>query len=229
MIEIVLASRNKKKFAEMQTHLDAGLCGKVKILSLDDIGFDGDIEEYGDSFETNSLIKASVPAKLGYIGIADDSGLCVDALGGEPGIYSARYSADEGEFEDTDAANRRKLLRRLDGKSDDERAGGFVCVASLVLPEDMNAMIPEKYLADEKNVAEAGVACGKAATVRGECRGTIMREEKGSGGFGYDSLFYSTELGKSFAEASGEEKNKVSHRGRAMREFVRVIADVVGE
>ena len=90
MVDIVLASNNKKKIAELQSLIDEKLQGKARILSLRDIGFAEDIDEYGKSFEANSLIKASAAAKLGYIGIADDSGLCVDALGGEPGIYSAR-------------------------------------------------------------------------------------------------------------------------------------------
>ena len=227
MTEIVLASNNKKKIAELQVLLDESLAGEVKLLSLSDIGFTGDIDEYGRSFEANSLIKASVPAKLGYIGIADDSGLCVDALGGEPGIYSARYSEDEGEADDRDAANRRKILRKLRDVEKNARGAGFVCVAALVVPENSDYKIPEEYLALDEHANEAGVLKNRAATVRGECRGLILDAERGEGGFGYDSLFYSEELKKSFAEASGEEKNSVSHRGRAMREFVRLIRDVI--
>lgn len=228
MVDIVLASNNKKKISELQSLIDEKLQGKARILSLRDIGFTDDIEEYGKSFEANSLIKASAAAKLGYIGIADDSGLCVDALGGEPGIYSARYSEDEGEADDRDAANRAKILRKLDGVPEEERSARFVCVASLVLPEGSSYKIPAKYLACPAYSMEAGVDIMSAATVRGECHGTILFDERGTGGFGYDSLFYSDETGCAFAEASLAAKNAVSHRGRAMEQFVRLIEEMIG-
>ncbi len=227
MVEIVLASNNKKKIAELQGLLDENLGGEVKILSLNDIGFTDDIEEYGETFEVNSLIKASVPAKLGYIGIADDSGLCVDALNGAPGIYSARYAEDEGAADDRDAANRAKLLREMAEVQGEKRGGGFVCVASLVLPENSEYTIPAKYLACPAYSVEAGTDPMRSATVRGECRGRILTEEKGNGGFGYDSLFYSDEIGKAFGEASPAEKNSVSHRGRAMGEFASLINKII--
>lgn len=229
MVEIVLASKNKKKIAELQRLLDESLAGKVKILSLSDIGFEGEIEEFGESFEVNSLIKAAVPARLGYIGVADDSGLCVDALGGAPGIYSARYSEDMGPCDDRDAMNRYKLVRELDGVSDEDRGGGFVCVASLVLPKNSEYEIPSEFAADEADAVAAEITHLRGATVRGECRGYIQRLESGEGGFGYDSLFYSPELGKSFAEANGDEKNSVSHRGRAMKDFCRLIGEIISK
>ena len=229
MTEIVLASNNKKKIAELQYLFDRADMGDVKILSLRDIGYTDDIEENGRSFEENSLIKASVPASLGYIGIADDSGLCVDALGGEPGIYSARYSEDEGEAEDRDAANRAKLLRKLESTADADRGGAFVCVMSAVFPEKSGISVPESYRADVSHASFAGVHNSRAVTVRGECRGVITREEKGEGGFGYDNLFYSPELEKTFAEATGDEKNSVSHRGRAVGQFVKVLSDIIGK
>ena len=228
MIDIVLASNNKKKIAELQSLIDEKLCGKARVLSLRDIGFEGNIDEYGKSFEANSLIKASAAAKLGYIGIADDSGLCVDALGGEPGIYSARYSEDEGEVTDRDAANRAKILRNLDGVPAEKRSARFVCVASLVLPEGSPYKIPDKYLVCPAYSTEAGVDVMSAATVRGECHGTILFEERGNGGFGYDSLFYSEETGCAFAEAAPEAKNAVSHGGRAMEQFARLIEELIG-
>ncbi len=228
MVDIVLASNNKKKISELQSLIDGRLQGKARILSLKDIGFTGDIDEYGKSFEANSLIKASAAAKLGYIGIADDSGLCVDALGGEPGIYSARYSEDEGESDDRDAANRAKILRKLDGVPAEERSARFVCVASLVLPEGSPYKIPAKYLACPAYSMEAGVDVMSAATVRGECHGTILFSERGNGGFGYDSLFYSEETGCAFAEATPDAKNAVSHRGRAMEQFARLIEELIG-
>ena len=229
MVEIVLASRNKKKISELQKLLDENLAGKVKILSLSDIGYEGEIDEFGDSFEVNSLIKAAVPARLGYIGVADDSGLCVDALGGAPGIYSARYSEDDGPADDRDAANRRKLVRELDGVCGEDRCGGFVCVASLVLPENSCFKIPAEYGATAENSTAAMLGTLQGATVRGECRGYILKEESGDGGFGYDSLFYSPEISKSFAEASGGEKNSVSHRGRVMKEFCRLITNIINK
>jgi len=229
MTEIVLASNNKKKIAELQFLFDSADMEQVKILSLRDIGYTDEIEEYGRSFEENSLIKASVPAKLGYIGIADDSGLCVDALGGEPGIYSARYSADEGEAEDRDAANRVKLLRKLSDTPDGERGGAFVCVMSAVFPENGGYTVPESCRADAETAAFAGADGSRCVTVRGECRGFITRSEKGEGGFGYDNLFYSPELKKTFAEATGDEKSSVSHRGRAVRTFVKMLSEIIGQ
>ena len=186
MEKFVLASNNKKKIRELRTILGK-LLPECIVYSLSDIGFEGDIEENGTSFEENSIIKASVPARLGYIGVADDSGLCVDALGGAPGIYSARYSG-KGDRE-----NNIKLLSELEGKED--RGAGFVCVMSAVFPD------------------------GRIVTARGEVRGTILTAPRGDDGFGYDPLFYCPELGKSFAEASADEKNAVSHRGRALAAF----------
>ena len=229
MTEIVLASNNKKKIAELQTLLEEANCKDVKILSLSDIGYTEEIEEYGRSFEENSLIKASVPASLGYIGIADDSGLCVDALNGEPGIFSARYAADEDADGDRDAANRAKLLRNLEDLPDYERGGAFVCVMSMVLPKDSPYAIPENHRAKEEHADFVNVDTARAMTVRGECRGFITREEIGCGGFGYDSLFYSPELGKNFAEATGDEKNSVSHRGRAVKEFVSRLKGIISK
>ena len=110
MIKIVLASRNKKKIEELRKLLCSELDKEVSVLSLDDIGYYNDIEEHGNTFEENAITKASVPAKYGYIGIADDSGLCVDALKGAPGVYSARYSG--GDDED----NNDLLLKELEGK-----------------------------------------------------------------------------------------------------------------
>ncbi|MBO4423131.1 MAG: RdgB/HAM1 family non-canonical purine NTP pyrophosphatase [Clostridia bacterium] len=188
MMRFVLASNNKKKIAELKTILSS-LMPDSEVLSLEDIGYTDDIEETGQTFEENSYIKASVPAKLGYIGVADDSGLCVDALGGVPGVRSARYSG-KGEHE-----NNEKLLSELEDVPDGKRSARFVCVMTAVFPE------------------------GGTIVARGESEGVILRERRGEEGFGYDPLFYSPELGKTFAEASPEEKNKVSHRGRALAAF----------
>ena len=187
-MKFVLASNNKKKIGELRTILSSLMPG-CEVLSLSDIGFTGDIKENGKTFRKNSVIKASVPAKLGYIGVADDSGLCVDALDGAPGVYSARYSGGG------DQANIDKLLKELENVPDEKRTAKFVCVMSAVFPD------------------------GKVITARGEAPGVILRERRGEDGFGYDPVFYSTDLQKTFAEASSDEKNKVSHRGRALAAF----------
>ena len=129
MLKLVLVSRNKKKINELQTLLCQEFDLDVSVLSLDDIGFYGDVEENGSTFEENAICKASVPARLGYIGIADDSGLCVDALNGAPGIYSARFSG--GNDED----NNDLLLEKLDGVSD--RGAKYVCAIACVFPDHL--------------------------------------------------------------------------------------------
>ena len=194
-MKIVLSSRNKKKIAEMRTILreQGGVFEDVEILSLDDIGYTDEVEETGTTFEENALIKASVPAEYGYIGIADDSGLAVDALGGAPGVYSARYAGEPCNDEN----NNQKLLSELENTPDDQRTGAYVCAIACVLPD------------------------GRSFTVRGECRGRLLREYHGDGGFGYDPLFYCPGYQKTFAEVTPEQKNAVSHRGKAVRAFAK--------
>ncbi len=189
-MKIVLASRNRGKIAEMQKLL-SDLAADLEVLSLDDIGFFGEIEENGTTFEENAKIKASVPASMGYIGVADDSGLEVDALDGAPGVYSARYSGEGA----TDGKNNEKLLRELANIPDAERTARFRSVIACVFPN------------------------GDTVLASGSCEGTILREARGEGGFGYDPLFYYAPYGKSFGEMQGDEKNGISHRGRAMAEF----------
>ena len=196
-MKLVLASRNKKKIAELRTLLSETL-PEVEVLSLDDVGITGEIEENGKTFEENALIKARVAATSGYIGVGDDSGLTVDALGGKPGIYSARYAATEGEAgEHDDEANNRLVLKRLEGLPPEKRGAAFVCTVGCVFPD------------------------GREFTVRGEVRGRILTEYHGTGGFGYDPLFYYEPFGKTLAEVSPDEKNSVSHRGNAMRAFAK--------
>lgn len=195
-MKLVLASRNAHKIREMQQLLSALLPGEIELLSLDDIGFSGEIEENGTSFEENARIKASVPARLGYAGIADDSGLAVDALGGAPGIYSARYADGEpGVSGHDDDRNNAKLLRELSAYADEALTARFVCAVALVLPD------------------------GGGFTVTGSCEGRILREPHGSDGFGYDPLFYYEPLRKTFAELTPDEKNRVSHRSQALSLF----------
>lgn len=194
-MEFVLASNNKKKIKELNEILSKKL-PDVKVLSLADIGFDGEIIEDGKTFAENAKIKASVPASLGYIGIGDDSGLCVDYLGGEPGVYSARYSGlgDEGNIE--------KLLKNLDGVPAEKRTAHFTCSICCVFPD------------------------GKVITAEGKSHGIILEERKGQGGFGYDPVFYFPSLGKTFAQISQEEKNKVSHRANALAQFAEKIGEL---
>ena len=198
MIRIVLASRNKKKINELRTLLWQELGKEAIVLSLDDIGYEGDIVENGKTFEENAITKASVPASMGYIGIADDSGLCVDALKGAPGVYSARYSG--GDDED----NNDLLLKELEGKQN--RKAKYVCVMACVFPDH-----------------------SKDFTVRGECFGKILTERQGKGGFGYDPLFYFEPFGKTFAEIELSKKNEVSHRGIAIKQFVKKLKQVLND
>lgn len=210
MKNIVLASNNRGKIAEFGTIL-ASLSSEYTVRSLADIGFTDDIAEDGTTFAENSLIKALAAVRLGYIGMADDSGLTVDALRGEPGIYSARYAGEHGD----DAANRALLLRNLADVPDENRGGAFVCVITMVFPETEAVTVPEKYRAQAELCAKYDVRPEHTISVRGECRGKIGHSERGGGGFGYDSLFlYDT---RTFAEMTQAEKNAVSHRGNALR------------
>ncbi len=158
-----------------------------KIYTPDELGFTDDIEENGTTFEENAMIKARSVWKEGYLSIADDSGLCVNALNGAPGIFSARYA---GEPSDTQK-NNTKLLCELENKVD--RSAYFVCAIACKMPN------------------------GEEFTVRGTANGIILESQAGDGGFGYDPLFYFPSLNKTFAQLSGEEKHKVSHRGNALR------------
>lgn len=231
MTEIVLASRNKKKIVEMRTLLGEVLGDGVRVLSLDDIGFVGDIEENGETFEANSVTKAAAVAKLGYIGVADDSGLAVDALGGAPGVYSARYSDGEpDDGTDKDTRNNNKLLRELEGVADADRGAAFVSTVACVFPEgddidlrgiSHTALCP---VTDEMTAMAQGM---KFFVVRGEFRGVINHAPAGCGGFGYDPLFFLPEYGMTSAEITAEEKNRISHRGKAVRAFGEALKTVL--
>ena len=186
---IVVASNNKHKIKEIKEILT-----NYDIISLDDIGFNDEIEENGKTFKENAMIKAQTIHKYlkksgkEYIVLADDSGLCVDSLNGEPGVYSARYAGVHGD----EQSNRNKLLKNLEGK---ERAAYFCCTIVIIYPDD-------KYQIFE-----------------GKTYGEITKEEIGQNGFGYDCIFYSNDLKKTFGEASEEEKNSVSHRARAIEKI----------
>ena len=185
-MKIVLASRNAHKIKELQTLLSKHV-EDIEILSLDDVGITGEIEENGSTYRENALIKARVAATSGYIGLGDDSGLSVRALGGAPGVYSARYAGEHGD----NAANNAFLLKNLEGETD--RFAEFVCTIACVFPNR-----------DEPLVVE------------GRTQGVILDEARGSEGFGYDPLFFYEPYGKTFAELSAEEKNAISHRGKAI-------------
>lgn len=178
---VVVASGNAHKIQEIQAIFKG-----VKVISMKDAGFKGEPEENGKTFKENAYIKAkAVYDQLKKPVLADDSGLCVDALYGAPGVYSARFSGGG------DKANRELLLKRLDGVS--HRSAKFVCAVC--------------YIGED----------GKPVFAEGETRGRILFEEIGKRGFGYDCLFYSDDLQKSFGEADETEKNSVSHRYRALK------------
>ncbi|MBE6541731.1 MAG: non-canonical purine NTP pyrophosphatase [Ruminococcaceae bacterium] len=223
MVNIVLSSNNMKKIAELETLFSEKTSNMVKLMSLKEIGFTDEIIEDGLSFEENSIIKASVPAKLGYIGIADDSGLAVDYLDGAPGIYSARYSGEDAD----DESNRRLLLKNLDGVAECERGAKFVCTASVVLPENSPYKVPKEWQIPDALAEKVGISADRVMVVRGECHGVILTSERGEGGFGYDSLFYYPEFDATFAQIPQEKKNTVSHRGIAMREFTEKIVKII--
>lgn len=186
-MKLVIASNNAHKVREIRQILTPWY---QDVLTMKDAGLSLDVAEDGQTFEENSLKKAQ--AVFDALGgkcavLADDSGLSVDALGGAPGVLSARYAVEHD-----DAANNEKLLKEMQNVPDNERGARFVCVVTLIQP-------------------------GKEPLVlRGECEGMIARSLSGQNGFGYDPLFYVPALGKTFSELSDEEKNAVSHRGNAL-------------
>ena len=182
---LVVATGNKHKLQEIQA-----IFKDVRVVSAREAGYTGDPEETGATFEENAIIKARAAAEaLNLPALADDSGLCVVALGGAPGIYSARYAGGHGD----DKKNREKLLVELGDEKN--RAAYFRSAAALCFPQSMG---------------------GKTVTATGDTHGRILTREEGENGFGYDCLFYSDDLKKSFGVASAEEKNAVSHRFRAL-------------
>ena len=187
-MKLVLATKNTGKVVEFRRILAEFGAENLEVVGLDVFPDIGDIEETGKTFEENSLLKARTICKLtGLAALADDSGICVDALNGAPGLYSARYSGKG------DQANNEKLLQELKDVPDEKRGAYFICVAAYVRPD------------------------GFEKVEEGRFYGKVMHQIKGTGGFGYDPLFQPDGLNCSSAELSPEEKDAISHRGKAMR------------
>ena len=193
MYKIIFATGNEGKMKEIREILDGltFLGEKVQILSMKEAGIDIDIIEDGTTFEENAMIKARAVAGAAKeaIVLADDSGLVIDYLNGEPGIYSARYLGKDTSYRVKNA----NLVQRLEGVPDEKRSARFVCAIAAVLPD------------------------GRKLSTRGTIEGRIGYEEKGLNGFGFDPIFYVPEIGKYTAELSDEDKNRISHRGKALR------------
>ena len=189
-MKVVLASKNKHKLEEISKITEKF---DMELVLQSELGIDIDVEENGTTFEENSFIKAEAVMKAsGLPALADDSGIAVDALNGEPGIYSARYGFDESL---DDWGRLQLLLKNTEQVPDGERQAQFVCVITMVTPD------------------------GKTIQARGEIHGELLREPRGKNGFGYDPIFYYPPLGKSTAELTSEEKNRVSHRANALKVF----------
>ncbi|MBR6171978.1 MAG: XTP/dITP diphosphatase [Eubacterium sp.] len=186
-MKLIFATGNQNKMREIRAIFGNN---DMEILSMKEAGISVDVDENGQSFEENSLIKArAIHEATGELVLADDSGLCIDYLNGEPGIYSARYLGEDTSYD----IKNKELIRRLEGVPDEKRTARFVCAVAAVLPD------------------------GTELCVRGTMEGRIAYEQAGENGFGYDPIFFLPEYGKTSAEISPEEKNAISHRGKALR------------
>ena len=189
-MKVVLASKNKHKLVEISKITQQF---DMELVLQSELGVDIDVEETGTTFEENSLLKAkAVMEATGLPALADDSGIAVDALNGEPGVYSARYGFDDSL---DDWGRLLLLLKNTENVPDGQRQAQFVCVITMVTPD------------------------GKVIQARGEIHGELLREPRGENGFGYDPIFYYPPAGMSTAEMSPEDKNEVSHRGNALKLF----------
>ena len=189
-MKVVLASKNKHKLVEISKITEQF---DIELVLQSELGVDIDVEETGSTFEENSFLKAEAVMKAtGLPALADDSGIAVDALNGEPGIYSARYGFDESL---DDWGRLQLLLKNTEHVPDGQRQAQFVCVITMVTPE------------------------GQTIQARGEIHGELLREPRGENGFGYDPIFYYPPAGMSTAEMAPEDKNEVSHRGNALKVF----------
>ena len=196
-MRIIFATGNKNKMREIREIMaDTG----YDIITAKDAGIDADPEENGADFEENALIKARAVFELSDgkdIVMADDSGICIDALGGEPGIHSARFMGHDTSYD----IKNREILKRLEGVKDEDRSARFVCAVAAVMPG------------------------GREVAVREAMEGRIAHGIAGSGGFGYDPIFYLPEFGRTSAEIAEESKNLISHRGKALRHMRAVIEE----
>ena len=191
-MKVILASQNRHKLYEIQTILSRY---GMEVILQSDLNLDIEVDETGTTFEENSMLKAkAVMEATGLPAVADDSGLCVDVLGGAPGVYSARYGGPE-YVTDLDRLN--LLLHEMRGIRSEDRTARYVCVITLLMPD------------------------GEAIVTRGTCEGMILSEPHGTGGFGYDPIFYIPKEGMTFAEMGIERKNQISHRANALKMLCR--------
>ncbi|MEV0071190.1 RdgB/HAM1 family non-canonical purine NTP pyrophosphatase [Amycolatopsis sp. NPDC050768] len=199
MTKLLLATRNQKKLGELRRILEAEGISGIEVLGLADVDEFPEAPETAPDFEGNAVAKArDAVAATGLPAVADDSGLAVDALNGMPGILSARWSGRHGD----DDGNLDLVLAQLTDTPDDRRGAAFVCAAALVLPS------------------------GEETIVRGEWRGTLLRERRGTNGFGYDPIFLPDGESRSSAELEPSEKDAASHRGRALRALLPALRDL---
>lgn len=191
MKKIIFASNNQGKIREVKDMLADP---DVEVLSMKEAGIDMDIEENGTTFQQNALIKArAVWNETHELTIADDSGLEIDWMNGEPGVYSARFMGHDTSYDVKNAA----ILEKMKGVRGTDRSARFVCAMAAILPD------------------------GREITTRGTMEGVIADKVQGSNGFGYDPILYLPEYGKTSAQLTEDEKNRISHRGKALRELVR--------
>jgi len=199
--KLVIATRNAGKIAEFRRILDAISQGAVELVGLDEFENLVDVEETGATFEENALLKARYTAKMtGLPSISDDSGLCIDALGGAPGIFSARWAGAHGN----DKANLEKVLEDLEIVPDEERGAHFICATALVMPDGREVVKEERF------------------------EGNILRSPIGDQGFGYDPIFSPLGMEISSAQMSAEEKDAVSHRGKSLRAIAPHVIEMLG-
>ena len=199
--KLVLATRNQGKIIEFRRILEALAPGEIELVGVDQFPDLVDVDETGSTFEENSLLKARYTClATGLPAIADDSGLCVDALNGDPGIYSARWAGEHGN----DQANLEKVLDQLKDVPDEKRTAHFMCVASLVLPD------------------------GREQVAEGRFEGHILHAPVGENGFGYDPIFQPLGLSISSAQMSAEEKDLVSHRGKSLHSIAPHVIQLLG-
>jgi len=196
-MKFIVATKNKNKLSEIKDILKDF---PFDVVSMEEVGIGDEIEENADTFEGNALLKAkAIHSKTGGYVMADDSGLCIDALGGAPGIYSARFAGENTDYQ-TKINKIWEMMKQSGSNSKDAR---FVCAIAVIDPD------------------------GKEYILRGECEGVICDKIQGNNGFGYDPVFLIPHLGKTTAQLSPEDKNKISHRGRALAKMVEMLKNEI--